>query len=85
MKPETQNLPAKALEYIQDFFHEDFMIEVKEVRKINGHLHYFVEVSKDEMIHPLHFNEQGNLIVAAPSDPYHADLLEEPPFDDLPD
>lgn len=85
MKPETQNLPPAASEYIQDQFREDFLFEVTEVRKINGELNYFVEVAKDGMIHLLHFNEKGKIVIDRIENPFRPDPLEEPPFDEIPD
>lgn len=85
MKPETQNLPPAASQYIQDQFREDFLFEVMEVRKINGEPHYFVEVAKDGMVHLLHFNEQGKLVIDKLENPFRPDILEEPPFDEIPE
>lgn len=85
MKPETQNLPPKASEYIGNQFREDFLYEVTEVRKINGELHYFVEVAKDGRVQLLHFNEQGKIVVDQLENPFRPDVLEEPPFDEIPD
>ena len=85
MKPETQNLPAGASQFIQDQFNEDFLFEVMEVRKINGEPHYFVEVAKDGMIHLLHFNENGKVVIDKLENPFRPDLFEEPPYDEIPD
>jgi len=85
MKPETQNLPPEASQYIQDEFREDFLFEVTEVREINGQPHYFVEVSKDGEVHLLHFNEKGKVIIDRIEDPFRPDPFEEPPFEEIPD
>ena len=85
MKPETQNLPAGASQFIQDQFNEDFLFEVMEVRKINGEPHYFVEVAKDGMIHLLHFNEKGKVVIDKLENTFRPDLHDEPPYDEIPD
>ncbi|GEM_PF-1799088 len=85
MKPENQNLPPEASQYIQEQFREGFLYEVTEVREINGAPHYFVEVAKDGEVHLFHFNEKGKLIIDRLEDPFRPDPFEEPPFEEIPD
>jgi hypothetical protein len=58
----THKLPAKATEYIKDHFTGTFLCNVKSVRDPDGHLFYNVEVSKDNVITKLRFNEHGAIM-----------------------
>lgn len=84
MKTDNQKLPYKISEYIKEHFREDFLFEVKEVRKTKGHWYYLIEVTKDDYIHTLKFNEHGVLVKdeaeqAFPPDPYEAPTFEDTP------
>jgi hypothetical protein len=85
MKTKTQTLPLKVSEYIQDHFREDFLFEVKEVKKIKGQFHYFVEVTKDDYVHSLQFNEQGNLVDDRAEETFPTDIHEEQTSGDVPE
>jgi len=85
MKTKTPALLLKASEYIQDHFREDFLFEVKEIRKIKDQFHYFVEVTKDDYIHSLHFNEQGNIVEDKAEATFQADIHEEQNSGDMPE
>ncbi len=80
-----QKLPLKVSEFIKEHFKEDFLCEVKEVKKSKGHLDYFVEVSKDDRIHHLRFNENGNLLNEEIEPSFPRDIHEEPAVEDLPE
>jgi len=85
MKPKNLKLPFKISEYIQDRFREDFLFEVKDVKSIKGQLNYFVEVTKDDYIHSLQFNEQGNLVEGKADEAFPTDIHEQPISGDVPD
>jgi len=55
-------LPAKASEYITKHFPGSFLCEVTHYKDVHGHLCYRVEISQDEQIYHLKFNEHGGLI-----------------------
>jgi hypothetical protein len=85
MKTKTQALPLKVSEYIQDHFREDFLFEVKDVKKLKGQFHYFVEVTKDDYIHSLQFNEEGKIINEVADEAFPTDIHEEQASGDVPD
>lgn len=85
MKTKTHTLPLKASEYIQDHFREDFLFEVKEVKKIKGQFYYFVEVTKDDYIHSLQFNEEGSLINEVAEEAFPTDIHEEQASGEVPE
>lgn len=85
MKTKIQSLPLKASEYIQDHFREDFLFEVKEVKKIKGQFYYFIQVTKDDYIHSLLFNEQGNLVNDVAEEAFPTDIHEEQASGDVPE
>jgi hypothetical protein len=58
----TEKLPVNISEYINNNFTDDFLVSVKDVRSVKGQPHYFIEVSKDDYIHMLEFNETGVLV-----------------------
>jgi hypothetical protein len=76
MKSKTHPIPYKVSEYIQHLFREDFLFEVKNVKEINGQLRYFVEVSKDNIINFLQFNEQGELVTSSVEEAFPPDIHE---------
>jgi hypothetical protein len=85
MKPKTQTIPLKVSEYIQENFKEDFLFKVKEIKEIKGQLYYFVEVSKDDYIYSLIFNEQGNLVDKIAEEAFPTDIHEEQISGDVPE
>lgn len=71
---EHLHLPLGITEYIREQFREDFLFAVKKIFVKNGLKHYLVQVSKDDFIHMLTFDERGRIVVnqtdpAFPSDP----------------
>lgn len=56
------SLPHGISEYIQKHFREDFLFEVKKVYLQKGQRRYLVEVSKDNYIHVMTFDEKGQLV-----------------------
>lgn len=85
MKPKNLQLPIKISEYVQNHFREDFLFEVKNVKKIKGQLHYFVEVTKDDYIHSLIFNEKGNLVDKIAEEAFPTDIHEQPLSGEVPE
>ncbi|UII30681.1 hypothetical protein LVD17_20520 [Fulvivirga ulvae] len=55
-------LPYKISAYINKHFKEDFLFDVKEVRKEKHKVVYTIEVAKDGYIHMLQFNEEGRVL-----------------------
>jgi hypothetical protein len=85
MKPKNRRLPIKISEYIQNHFREDFLFDVKNVKKIKGQLHYFIEVTKDDYIHSLIFNEKGNLVDKIAEEAFPTDIHEQPLSGEVPE
>jgi hypothetical protein len=84
MKTE-QKIPFGISEYITDHFKEDFLFEVKDVKNIRGHFIYTIEVSKDDYIHTLKFNEDGSLLKEEAQEAFPPDSHEEPLAGDVPE
>ena len=85
MTENMQKLPYGISDYIREHFREDFLCEVVEVQKMKGHFDYLIEVSKDERIHHLHFNENGTLLKEEIEPAFPKDIHEEPTLEDLPE
>jgi hypothetical protein len=76
MKSERR-IPIGISDYINDHFKEDFLFEVKDIREIQGHSIYSVEVSKDDYIHKLKFDEHGTLVKEESEQAFPPDIHEE--------
>ncbi len=85
MKAHTEKIPHKISDYIKEHFREDFLFEVKEVQQLGKHLNYIVEVSKDDFIHLLRFNENGDLVKEEAEQAFPPDTHEGPTFEDIPE
>jgi hypothetical protein len=83
MKTEKR-IPHGISDYIQEHFKEDFLFDVKEVKEIDGHSVYTVEVSKDDYIHTLRFNEEGTLLKEEAEQAFPPDRHEQT-FGDVPE
>jgi hypothetical protein len=81
----TQKIPHGVSDYIRNRFREDFLFEVKEAREVNGHLQYRVEVTKDDYLHSLKFNEKGALLAEEAVHTFPPDIHDQPAFDDTPE
>jgi hypothetical protein len=79
------NLPYRITEYINGHFKEDFLFEVKDVRKVKNRWFYTVEVSKDNYIQTLKFNDKGEVISGDTEEAFPPDIHEEPGFEDIPE
>ncbi len=44
-----ETIPYQISDYIREHFKEDFLFQVKDVKTINGHSTFVVEVSKDDI------------------------------------
>jgi len=85
MKTTNQKLPYRISEYINDHFQEDFLFEVKDARQLKGHWYYTIEVTKDNYIHILNFNEHGELIKDEADQAFPPDVHEGSAFEDIPE
>lgn len=85
MKAQDEKLPYGISEYIKEHFMEDFLFEVKKIKKVKDHVYYTIEVSKDNFIHTLKFNEKGDLVEEDADQAFPADMHEEPGFEDVPE
>jgi hypothetical protein len=85
MKTTNQKLPYRISEYVKDHFREDFLFEVKEAKQVKGHWYYAVEVTKDDYIHRLRFNEDGELIKDEADQAFPPDVHEGSTFEDIPE
>jgi hypothetical protein len=76
-----QKIPLGISDYITEHFKEDFLFDVTAVRKVGAHSVYNVEVSKDNYIHKLAFNEDGVLLKEDAVQAFPPDIHEEPTGD----
>lgn len=82
---DTQAIPYKITDYVNEHFREDFLFEVKKIIQVKGHPQYEIEVSKDDYIHKLIFNENGELLRDETEQAFLPDEHEGPTFEDVPD
>lgn len=82
---DKEKLPHKITEYITGHFREDFLFEVKEIKQVKGHTYYTIEVSKDNYIDTLRFNEDGVLIQDESDEAFPAEAHDEAGFGNVPD
>jgi hypothetical protein len=82
---EERKIPAGISNYVKEHFREDFLFDVKEVKEIQGHSYYVIEVSKDDYIHTLKFNEHGTLLQEDAEQAFPPDMHEEQPFGEVPE
>ncbi|ELR73889.1 hypothetical protein C900_00053 [Fulvivirga imtechensis AK7] len=54
-------VPYKVSEYIRDTFREEFLCSIKSYTR-DGKTYYLAEVTKDDLIHHLKFDEKGQLM-----------------------
>ena len=65
MQNNSQNSPAipiRISEYIKQNFREDYLTEIKHVKDSKGIGFYYVDVTHEDNIYHLKFNESGELI-----------------------
>lgn len=85
MSTDKAKLPYKISHYITERFREDFLFKLKEVGQIKGQTHYTIEVAKDDYIHTLVFNEDGQLVKEQADEAFPPDTHDEPGFSNVPD
>jgi hypothetical protein len=85
MNSNAPKIPYKISEYITENFKEDFLFEVKEIIQIKGHNYFSIEVSKDDIIHKLKFDEIGNFIKEEVDQAFPPDIHEDLISKDLPE
>ncbi|MEX1238928.1 MAG: hypothetical protein WEB30_04395 [Cyclobacteriaceae bacterium] len=85
MNAKDQKLPYGISEYIKEHFREDFLLDVKAVKRLKSHVYYVIEVTKDNYIHTLKFDENGNLMKDDADQAFPEDSHEEPGFGDVPE
>jgi hypothetical protein len=81
----AQRIPFGITEYIRDHFKDDFLFELKDVREVSGRPVYTVEVSKDDYIHSLKFNEDGTLLKEEAKEAFPPDSHEGQAFGEVPE
>jgi len=84
MKSE-ERIPFGITDYINKNFQEDFLFEVKNIKEINGHPVYLIEVTKDDYIHTLRFDENGTLVKEEVDQAFPPDIHEEQTFGEVPE
>jgi hypothetical protein len=82
MKHKADKIPLAISDYVTAHFKEDFLFEVKDIKEVNGHTFYTIEVAKDNFIHLLTFDEQGKLASEQASQAYPADMHDDPDVED---
>lgn len=85
MTTHKEKLPYKISDYITERFREDFLFKVKEVSQIHGQTYYTIEVAKDDYIHTLVFNEDGQLVKDQADEAFPPDTHDEAGFSNVPD
>jgi len=75
-----QKLPFNVSEYIKEHFREDFLFDVKEVKQSKGHWYYTVEITKDDYIHTITFNERGEVVKDEAEQAFPPDGHDEPGY-----
>lgn len=69
-------VPEKLSHYLQDHFGKSFTSNIKKVKDKHGKYIYLAEVSKDDVLHHLKFNEHGGF-VSGQAEPYHEHSADE--------
>lgn len=84
MKSE-EKIPFGITDYISKNFRDDFLFKVKDIRENNGHPVYTIEVSKDDYLHTLRFDENGTLVKKDADQAFPPDIHEEQTFGEVPE
>ncbi len=85
MNRETQIIPYMINDYIRERFREDFLFELKKVIQVKEHPQYEIEVSKDDYLYKLSFNNDGDLVNEEVEPAFSQDEHEGLGFGDVPD
>ena len=59
----THPIPAGISEYIKQNFREDYLTDIKSVKDAKGAEFFYVDVTHEENIYHLKFNDNGELIL----------------------
>ena len=78
MTTDKKKIPASISDYIIEHYSEDFLFELKDVKKVKGELLYTIEVSKDDYLYTLVFTEKGTLINQEAEQAFPPDTHDEP-------
>lgn len=78
-------LPAKISDYINSHFREDFLFQYKAMRKVGNMNCYAIDISKDNHIYHLYFNQHGSLVKKLVEESYPADDHTDPHEGDSPE
>ncbi|MBL7849840.1 MAG: hypothetical protein JNN04_02980 [Cyclobacteriaceae bacterium] len=82
---DKEKLPYATIEYIAKRFRKEFLFELKERKKEKGHWVYVVEVTQDDFVHTLHFDEKGVLLKEEADPAFPADAHDGPAPEVVPD
>lgn len=85
MNLKAAKIPFTISEYIINRFRDEFLFEVKEIKQAKGQTIYSIEISKDNYIYTLQFNETGKLLKDDAGEAYPADAHDEPGFENIPE
>jgi hypothetical protein len=85
MTMDKAKLPYAATEYIAKRFREEFLFELKEHKQVKGQWIYVVEVSQDDFIHTLQFDEKGALVREEADPAFPADAHDGPAPEEVPE
>jgi hypothetical protein len=80
-----ERIPSGIADYIEQNFRDEFLFEVKNISKKDTHTTYTVEVSKDNYIHILKFDENGVLLKEDANEAFPSDIHEEQSFGEVPE
>jgi hypothetical protein len=80
-----EHIPSGIADYIEQNFRDEFLFEVKNISKKGMHTTYTVEVSKDNYIHILKFDENGVLLKEDANEAFPSDIHEEQSFGEVPE
>lgn len=85
MATNREKLPYGISEYIRNHFREDFLFDVKDVKKVGDRMYYTIEVSQDNYIHTLKFDEKGQLVREDADEAFPPDTHDAPGYGDIPE
>lgn len=77
MEIKPEKVPYKISEYIRNTFREDFLCSIKSYSGDKGNKFYTAEVTKDDLIHYLKFDDKGNLMKDDADQAFPPDIHEE--------
>lgn len=81
----TPTFPAKISEYISSHFQDDFLFQYRNMRNIGNKRCFAIDVSKDDHIYHLFFDENGHLVKKQVEESFPADDHTDPRMGDSPE